>query len=444
MTPLSGREQTLAELSFAFAPPRHVIRDSVWGDIPLGARELALVDTAPFQRLRRIQQLGFLSWVFPGGNHTRFEHSLGVYHLTRQALIQLLRQPEGARLESRDAAAVLAASLLHDIGHYPFSHSTEELEHEVIRHHEAIGRDLITGPEIAPALVNQWGVDPHTVADMLRPRPGEPSRLHHLVAGALDADKLDYLVRDSQQCNVPYGLVDVDRLLGALCLWWPADRAQPGLAIDEGAVGALEGLVFAKYLMFSNVYWHHTGRIATAMFVRALYEALVGELVGARELEASDDLSLLRLLEERCPPDTLAGSLLRRLLSRDLFKRAVVLSWSHPAFERLAALKRRPAALRDLEHRWSERLSRITGLSIPVGAILLDVPEEKTFTAPFSVICDLPPPGYANPVPWSAVSGLGEDDLARYQRRARRVMILAETAELAAVARTYQHDLLTF
>src|SRR5579859_2949163 len=119
---------------------RSAIRDPVWGDISLGERELAIIDTAQFQRLRHIQQLGFTSLTFPGAHHTRFEHSLGVYSLTRAALLRLFELNGGPRLTREDVLAGLAAALLHDVGHYPFSHAVEELELATLRNHEAISQ----------------------------------------------------------------------------------------------------------------------------------------------------------------------------------------------------------------------------------------------------------------------------------------------------------------
>src|SRR5437588_4926462 len=118
-----------------------VLRDAVWGDIALGPREIALIDTPAFQRLRRVRQLGTTDLVFPGARHTRFEHSLGVFHLAGLAVERLRGAVSFAPADER---ALLAAALLHDVGHYPFSHAVEELEVDQIRRHTDIARDLIT------------------------------------------------------------------------------------------------------------------------------------------------------------------------------------------------------------------------------------------------------------------------------------------------------------
>src|SRR5712692_7211903 len=112
-----------------------VLRDAIWGDVSLGPREVALIDTPAFQRLRRVKQLGTTDLVFPGARHTRFEHSIGVLHLARLALERLRTVQDAPRIDPADDRAVAAAALLHDVGHYPFSHALEELEVDQIRRH---------------------------------------------------------------------------------------------------------------------------------------------------------------------------------------------------------------------------------------------------------------------------------------------------------------------
>ena len=130
--------------------PRRLVRPH-----PLGRPDLALIGTAPFVRLERIQQLGFVSRVWPGARHTRFEHSLGVMHLTRLAIDHIRSNPEGRWLTDGDARVAVAAALLHDIGHYPFSHAIEELGSPIVPH-ERGGRRLIEGSQIGPILEDAW------------------------------------------------------------------------------------------------------------------------------------------------------------------------------------------------------------------------------------------------------------------------------------------------
>src|SRR5712692_4347115 len=196
-----------------------VLRDAIWGDVSLGPREVALIDTPAFQRLRRVKQLGLTDLVFPGARHTRFEHSIGVFHLAGLAVARLRAAPGAPEIDPADERALRAAALLHDVGHYPFSHAVEELEVEQIRQHTEIARHLILGSELTDALTVGWEVDPALVGALVagpqlgdRPLTDAQTVLRSVLDSALDVDKLDYLVRDARGANVPYGVVDVQRL----------------------------------------------------------------------------------------------------------------------------------------------------------------------------------------------------------------------------------------
>ena len=202
-------------------PVATMVRDALYDRIPLSTPELALIGTRAFLRLDRIQQLGFVSRVWPGARHARYEHSLGVLHLTRLAVAHLRATAAGNWITDTDARVAAAAALLHDIGHYPFSHAIEELGAPVASH-ETVGRHIIEGPEIATILRREWDVPPERVAAMIDPAgrelPDADRILRGLLSGPLDMDKLDYLPRDANACNVPYGGVDIgpaDRLPAA-------------------------------------------------------------------------------------------------------------------------------------------------------------------------------------------------------------------------------------
>ncbi|MDQ6832620.1 MAG: HD domain-containing protein, partial [Chloroflexota bacterium] len=165
------------------------IRDGLYDRIPLNAPESALMATEAFLRLDRIQQLGFVSRVWPGAKHTRFEHSLGVMHLMRQGIAQLRRHGGPVTLSDADAHTATATALLHDIGHYPFSHAIEELGPPILKH-EQVGRRIILGAEVSEVLTRVWGIDPQRVADFIDP-PGPPQTpqdalIRGLLSGALD------------------------------------------------------------------------------------------------------------------------------------------------------------------------------------------------------------------------------------------------------------------
>src|SRR5437867_528795 len=274
-----------------------VIRDPLWDNIRLDRPALLALDTAAVQRLRYVRQVGHAFLVYPGATHTRFEHALGAYHLTRRALASLEERGELEQVPQEDCLAVRLAALLHDIGHYPFSHALEEAG---FPSHEALGVAKLHQGELGEALIEIGGDGfAHRVGDLIGGRSNSP--LQGLISGSLDLDKIDYLSRDAQMCGVPYGTVDVDRLLATLTLVETGpERHQVGVL--EKGLSALESLLFAKYQMYRNVYWHHAVRAATCMFKRAVRAAVArGTLSIETIAEATDDgvMELLSTREEK-------------------------------------------------------------------------------------------------------------------------------------------------
>ena len=290
-----------------------IVRDLVWNTIRLDPAAARIVDTSAFQRLRYIRQLGLTHLVYPGASHTRFDHALGVYHLAMTAL-RLLRERGSAPPEAFEGEEVVPyAALLHDIGHYAFSHALEELEPERIpAHHEVAAERFFQSPELREALAPLGiGVE-HRIYALIRGEGEEP--LRGLVSGSLDLDKMEYLRRDAHFCGVPYGEVDVDRLLQGLVLLQSPETGQWEVGLHEKAVAALESLLFAKYQMFRNVYWHHAVRSATALYKRIVEEAMSGGLLDPEELVGPTDEQLLYEIERRALEDD--GEVAERLASR--------------------------------------------------------------------------------------------------------------------------------
>ncbi|MDB4878720.1 MAG: metal-dependent phosphohydrolase sub protein, partial [Gemmatimonadetes bacterium] len=273
-----------------------VIRDPLWNNIRVDPLALALVDTAPFQRLRYVRQLGLAYLVYPGASHSRFEHALGAYHLARRALA--LFEERGLDVShTADARIVRYAALLHDIGHYPFSHALEEIG---ALHHEEVAHPLVTGGEVAAVLRAGLGGDaPERIMALIRGTSASP--LQGLISGSLDLDKIEYLKRDAFMCGVNYGDIDVDRLLNSLTVVTDPDRDREVVGIFEKGLSALESLLFAKYQMYRNVYWHHAVRSATAMYKRLVDGALRAGSLGAETLAAYTDEGLLHDLQSRAP-----------------------------------------------------------------------------------------------------------------------------------------------
>src|SRR5690606_427354 len=220
------------------------------------------------------------------------------YHLARRTLRLLAERGELDGVDPVDRELVPYAALLHDIGHYPYSHALEELGPEHLAdHHEALTGGFLREPELAAILA---GIAPDAgqrIERLVRGVDGSP--LQGLVAGSLDLDKIEYLNRDAMFCGVPYGTVDVDRLIHALALLRDPLTGRLEIGIHEKGLSALESLLFAKYQMFRNVYWHHAVRAATALFKRTVEDAIDAGIIDTVDLIGRTDDGLLALLEER-------------------------------------------------------------------------------------------------------------------------------------------------
>jgi hypothetical protein len=308
-----------------------LIRDPLWNTIALDPTAVRIVDTPEFQRLRYIRQLGLAHLVYPGATHTRFDHALGVYHLTVTALRQL-RERGGVPPDAWEGADLIPyAALLHDIGHYAFSHALEELEGDQIpADHEEVSRRFFASAAIGRALEPLGPDAPETIQEVVRGESGLP--LRGLVSGSLDLDKMEYLRRDAMFCGVPYGEVDVDRLLQGLVLLPDPETGRWEVGVHEKAVAALESLLFAKYQMFRNVYWHHGVRAATALYKRIVDEAVRTGLLDPEELVGPTDEQLLYEIGRRAHEsdgevaERLATRWLPALRHRRLPKRALELT----------------------------------------------------------------------------------------------------------------------
>jgi hypothetical protein len=269
------------------------------------------------------------------------------------------------------------------------------------------------------------------------PLPGVEGLLQDVLSGALDVDKLDYLVRDARHCNVPYGEVDVDRIVEALRVH-DDDRGNPRLALSEKGTGPFQSLVFARYMMFFNVYWHHTCRICTIMFLRAVQDALAEGALRPRELERTDDGALLALLQQRAAPGSSAADLAARLAHRRLYKRALEYVDGDDGYALLAPYKADPEARRALEQAWCRLLSA-PGRPLAGHEVLLDLPEQKVFKIDFPVVRRVG--GKWEPAPFDRRAGLDEEGLALLQRRLRRVRVVA-APEVRVLVRAREGELL--
>ena len=336
-----------------------IIRDPLWNNIRLDPLAFELIDTPAFQRLRYVRQLGLAFLVYPGATHSRFEHALGTYHLARRTLTLFEEQDDYSRIADEECQLIRVAALLHDIGHYPFSHALEEIG---AMHHEAVAHPLICDGEVAQVLRRELGAGaPERIVELIRGESESP--LQGLISGSIDLDKLDYLRRDAFMCGVSYGEIDVDRLINALALVADPESGEPRVGMVEKGLSALESLLFARYQMYRNVYWHHAVRSATAMYKRLVADALDTGALDARALAAFTDEGLLHAIGERAP-----SPMLERLRRRQLFKRA----FECPAADLEPDAGEWIADDRSLTVAVEDALAREVGLQ--PGELLLDYP----------------------------------------------------------------------
>ena len=333
-----------------------------------------IIDSPEFRRLEQISQLGLVSLVYPAANHTRFEHSLGVYRMALLYLKHLAHDDRFAELiSSHDAELLIVSALLHDLGHWPFCHPIEDIHLPGVPQHELFANSFILEGEIADSLRDDWEINPRDVVSLLseKPRGAQRKVLSSMLSGPIDVDKMDYLARDSLHAGVPYGRnFDRQRLIGSLCL----NETGDGLAISEKGRTAAEMMVFARYVMFSEVYWHHAVRSATAMLQRAFF-VLHNQL----------DLDALFRLPEALMVDQLrqagngstAGELLIGLFGpvRKLYKRVAQYSFFQHR-ELYELLARRPYPwLTDCSAILADLLSLHTNQPIAPHEILFDAPQ---------------------------------------------------------------------
>lgn len=406
--------------------------------VPLTRRVMEVVDHPSFQRLRRVRQLGATCFVYPGATHTRFEHSLGVYGTARLYLLSLLQDPAVADLfEPEDIRTVLMAALLHDLGHTPFAHTLEAAHgrfKELPRHEDLVTEILFGrhrpvggGATLGSVLERGLNVDPHRVCDLIRKsraklRSPKERFLQSIISSALDADKMDYLWRDSVHLGVPYGRnYDRERLLNALTI----NPAGDELAITSKGRISAEVFLFCRYTMYSEVYWHHAVRSASAMIERAWDDAISRDLPDAEELKSRlltvGDDDFLATLAGESPPLSGASRLLAGITGfrRRLYKRLAV--WARPRlrpdeaarYEWLAALDR--DQLRALERRLAEALSSLGRRIGPFDLLIDRPPGDKDSTPDIDVIQASPLGGARAATKLSETSaivrGIGEDFL---------------------------------
>lgn len=329
-----------------------IIRDPIHGDVFLTEDEMKIVDSEEFQRLRRIKQLGMTYLVYPSANHTRFEHSLGAMHMASRIVARL-------QLIEEDARRLRIAALLHDIGHGPLSHTSEELlEQYVGKSHEQVTMEVINHSSVS-TILKEAGLTPNEITNLIL---GKGGRLGKLISSELDVDRMDFLVRDAHHTGVAYGIIDLDRLVNTLMIH------NDSVAIEEGGLRTVESLLVARFLMTPTVYLHHTSRIADAMFLKMMERAIDEGLIEHERLYAMDDYDAMNLSRTA---EGYVRDMGARLNTRSLFKRAHTGEWqdvSETMRKKLLSLRKDPAKRKAVEDELA------ANLGLEAGYVILDIP----------------------------------------------------------------------
>ena len=295
------------------------IKDPVHGYVYITELEKKIIDSFPVQRLRRLRQLAGAEYVYPGANHTRFEHSVGVMYLAGK----VVENPNiGQRINEDEAEMVRIAALLHDVGHGPFSHVFEHLLDKELggKTHEDMTRWIIATSELKDIL-NKAGYDPEEIGKLATNKLEKPSKafLGQIISSAVDVDKLDFVVRDTHHTGAEYGFVDVFRLIHAF------DVLNGDLAVDLGALSALESFIIARIESFKSIYFHRVGRAAQIMLAMAMEKA--NEELGLtsfktpEEYLAMDDYTVWTMLKNCEKSREIIESLERRKMLKCAYER---------------------------------------------------------------------------------------------------------------------------
>lgn len=294
------------------------IKDPVHGYVYITEAEKEIVDSYPVQRLHRLRQLAGAEYVYPGANHTRFEHSIGVMFLAGKTV----ENPNlSQKIGEDEAEMVRIAALLHDVGHGPFSHVFEHLlDKELGKTHEDMTKWIITNSELKDK-ITKIGYKPEEIGKLAIGTLHKPKKtfLNQIISSAVDVDKLDFVVRDTHHTGAEYGYVDVFRLIHAL------DVLGENLAVDAGALSALESLIIARIESFKSIYFHRVGRAAQIMLAIAMEKANtelgLTSFRTAEEYLAMDDYTVCTMLKNCKKSNEIIKNLERRRMLKCAYER---------------------------------------------------------------------------------------------------------------------------
>lgn len=374
---------------------RYKVRDPIHGLIEFSEPERRLINTKVFQRLRRIRQLAMAFLAYPSALHTRFEHSIGVMHIAGRICTEL-KKVDSNKVTNADVDRVRFAALLHDVGHGPFSHVSESLlekyasEHPLpdqIREkiHEQITVDIIrTDCEISNILSHE---ERELVIDLIQSKETS-SWQRDIVSSELDADKMDYLLRDSYFAGVKYGEYDLEKLIESCRIYveqtsasLAVEQTDTSLAVSNEGIYALEQLLLARYHMTQQVYWHKVSLISAQMIVRGITLAIEGNNTQMKELYQYTEndkekfvqnylkyhdekvIDILKSCEPKNCKEKLACEIFNRLYERKLFKMIAELPLTQKSESNSSVRKRLVKMEPDQKQQWEKNIASYLGIN---------------------------------------------------------------------------------
>ena len=343
------------------------IRNALYGDIILSDVEASILDTYEMQRLRHVAQLGFVNFVYPCANHTRFEHSIGTRWMA-QNIVRLSDIP----ISRKDERLLYLAALLHDAAQPAYVHITERLSNMGMPVHGSVIRHILDGTYKKKVLEIKGDIETPFVCDVLKKDDldsiyeilsGNKAYLTDLIDGYIDADSLDYLRRDSFYTGLPYGNYD-DRIFSSFKIINIDNEERIGFKNSSDTINSILSILNARFTLRKAVYLHHTSLIADEMFITALKYALSDKTIDEFDIFISGDLELLLRMRD----SDRAKSLVERLLHRRLFKKVFVLDDDTPTRIRstIEGMERDDIELNETRRRISEE-SGISENNILIG-----------------------------------------------------------------------------
>ncbi|UCF13058.1 MAG: HD domain-containing protein [Thermoplasmatales archaeon] len=350
-----------------------VVRDPIHGNIQVKDYFVDLLETPEIQRLYNIKQLGFAHLVFPGAHHTRLEHSLGTYKIASQI-------SEILNIEDSERNILTCAALLHDIGHGPFSHTLESILMEKFGvDHVDLTEKLVLGEyeifesdekkfiksQSVNQILNKNNMDKEGIVKIIRGKTYRKSYLSQILNSTIDADQLDYLIRDAYYTGVAYGMIDIERLLQTLIIH------EGNLTIKRKGVSVVENILMARDLMYSSVYFHKTVRIAELMLSKALE--------GLPDTEPFEFFRMTdaEIINKLMKMGDFRYEIITRIKYRRLFKQAYSASFYDLDKQDMNVIKN----LENVNERRQKERELENAFNIPKGHLIIDIPRLELLKA---------------------------------------------------------------